>query len=81
MSDVAETTEVQGAPECTINIEFMGPGSAIVKNMHFSPGVFPTQLLVAAALLELEGKQTYIDQRNRMAIKVAEANSILKPRG
>lgn len=63
---------VDPAHSCYIFVEFLGPGSAVVQSMEFGNGLHPAQLLVAAALLELEGKQSIINAHNQMAEAVAK---------
>lgn len=62
---------------CWIFVEFAGPGSAVVKGVHYGPGLQPTQLLVISGLLELEAKNSIIETRNRLA---AAPNSLVIPK-
>jgi len=60
-------------------IEFVGPGSAMIKDME-SSHLSPMQLMVLAKVLEIEGSNAYIAQRNQTAAAMeAVQKKILKP--
>jgi hypothetical protein len=61
-----------------IFIEFAGPGSAIINGIEFSQNIVPTQLMLVADVLDLEGKNAFIDQRNKIASVMASGVSIPK---
>ena len=60
-------------------IEFVGPGSAMVKDME-SSHLAPAQLWVLSKMFEIEGSNAYIAQRNQTAAAMeAVQKKILKP--
>ena len=64
--------------ESWIVIRFSNPGSAVIDRMDFGT-LYPQQLLVAATVLEMEGKQQIVNRRQQTALQIPKGGGIITP--